>query len=246
MSMSKAKVVLGTLLIFALGVFAGAFGTNMYFKGRMEQLFSKGEPPPVVHLFMKRLSNKLDLTDTQRREIEGIVRQSYLEFQEVRRKFRPEIDTIMNNTFAEIEQKLDEEQQRQFKEFREQFRFSHGRKGAFGKQSSKPFDRIARRFLAEVDRNLVLTEDQRLQVDEIIEKHLSEMRDILKSSRGGRQGETDESQAKLYDLNRQTEDRLRVILSEEQLMTYQKIWNEQRQELWDKMSRNRQRSVMEE
>ena len=128
MSMSKSKAALGVLLIFSLGVLAGALGANVYFKYRMERLFSKSEPPPVVHLFMQRLEGKLDLTETQRREIEAIVRQSHRELKNVRSKYRPEIEAIMNDTFAEIEQKLDLDQRRRFEEFREDFRFFPGRK----------------------------------------------------------------------------------------------------------------------
>ena len=239
MNIKKSKVVLGTLLVLALGVFAGAFGANIYFKHRIEQFFSKSDPPPVVHLFMKRLSNKLDLTDTQRREIEEIVRQSHRELREVRSKFRPEIEAIMNSAFADIEEKLDEEQQQKLNEFRERFSFSHGRKRAYGTRSPKPRDRISRRFLAEVDQKLTLTENQLSQIHEIVDKHLAAMRELFKDAGSGGEAESGKLQVALDRLNRQTEGALETLLTEEQLITYKQIWNEQRQELWGEMSRQR-------
>ena len=240
MSMSKTKVALGTLLIFALGIFAGAFGANMYFKHRIGQLFSKDEPPRVVHLFMKRLSSELDLTEKQQHEIEAIVRQSHGALREVRTRFRPEIETIMNEAFVEIETKLDEEQQRTLREFREQSRFFSGPKGSAGNQPTKPLDRVAQRFLDAVDEEIALTEDQRRQVLEIVEGHMAELRELITEARDRRQPGTGELRTSLGRLNRQTENQLKTVLTEEQIKSYRKIWGERREELWDDLSRRQQ------
>jgi hypothetical protein len=245
MSKRKSKVVLGTLLIFALGFFAGAFGANLYFKYRMERIFSQDDPPPVVHLFMKRLDGKLHLTNEQKEEIEAIVRQSHEELRTVRSKFRPEIQIIMRRTFAEIEQQLDEKQKEKFQEFRKRFRFMSPGKERSELPAAQPFDRLVRQFLAEVERELALTDNQRKRVREIVNNHVAEMQTVIQNARHSGQIGTGAARQSLADLNRRTEHKLREILTEEQMSLYIRIWNEQRQNLWAEV-RNRRAERMAE
>ena len=110
--MNKTKLSIGVFLVFLVGVFAGSLGMGMYLKHQMKRFEPGGHPPPVRHGFiMKRLSRELDLTETQRVEIDKIVKDSEAKFSAIRNQFMPEIEEIADQSFAAIKEKLNADQQ---------------------------------------------------------------------------------------------------------------------------------------
>jgi len=119
--MNTLKVWAGIVLVFLLGVLAGSLATGIYFKHRIER-FSKGERPPIKVVLMKKLSQELDLTESQRVEIEGILDQLEATLLDLRRKHRPEVEKLFERSFGLIGEKLNSEQKKEFVEIREELR----------------------------------------------------------------------------------------------------------------------------
>jgi hypothetical protein len=119
--MNTLKVWVGIVLVFLLGALAGSLATGIYFKHRIER-FAKREPPPIKMVLMKKLSHELDLTDTQRFEIEEILDQLQATLLDLRRKHRPELENLFDHSFGLIREKLNSEQKKRFDEIREELR----------------------------------------------------------------------------------------------------------------------------
>lgn len=119
--MNKLKVWVGIVLVFVLGALAGSLATGIYFKHRIER-FSKGERPPIKVVLMKKLSHELNLTETQRVEIEGILDQLQAKLLDLRRKHRPEFDKLFDQSFGSVREKLNSEQKKRLDEIREELR----------------------------------------------------------------------------------------------------------------------------
>jgi len=110
--MNKIKIVISVLLIFVLGAMAGSLGTKIYFKQRIEQ-FVKSGPPPVMHLLMRRLSNNLNLSETQEAQIEKIVYETEEKILAFKQKYHPEFEKIIDNSIKLIKEKLDDNQKKE-------------------------------------------------------------------------------------------------------------------------------------
>jgi len=122
--MNKLKVWVGILLVFLLGALAGSLGTGAYFKHRIER-FSRGRHPPIRVVMMKKLAHELDLTQTQRLEIEKILDQLEIKLHELRQKHRPELEGVFGHSFDMIKEKLDQDQKAKLDEIREELRKRH-------------------------------------------------------------------------------------------------------------------------
>ena len=105
--MNKIKLASGVILVFIVGVLAGSLGTGIYFKHRIGQ-FTAGGPtlPARAQILLDRFSNKLDLTDSQRADIEKIIKESQEKILALGRKTFPEIQEINEKSFALIKEEL--------------------------------------------------------------------------------------------------------------------------------------------
>jgi len=119
--MNRLKVWAGIVLVFLLGALAGSLVTGIYFKHRIER-FAKGGRPPITMVLMKKLSHEIDLTETQRVEIEEILGQLQAKLLDLRRKRRPELDKLFDHSFGLIREKLNSEQKKRFDEIPEELR----------------------------------------------------------------------------------------------------------------------------
>lgn len=119
--MNKLKVWAGIVLVLLLGTLAGSLGTGIYIKHRIDR-FSKGERPPIKIVLMKKLSHKLDLTETQRVEIEEILDQLQAKLLDLRRKHRPELEKLFDHSFGLIRERLNSEQKKRLDEIQEELR----------------------------------------------------------------------------------------------------------------------------
>ncbi len=119
--MNKIRVWVGIVLVFLLGALAGSLATGTYFKHRIER-FVKGGHPPIKVVLMKKLSHELDLTETQRFEIEEILDQLQAKLLDLRRKHQPELENLFDHSFGLIREKLNSEQKKRFDEIRAELR----------------------------------------------------------------------------------------------------------------------------
>jgi len=119
--MNRLKVWAGIGLVFLVGALAGSLATGIYFKHRIER-FAKGGRPPIKVVLIKKLSHELDLTETQRVEIEEILGQLQAKLLDLRRERRPEFEKLFDHSFGLIQDKLNDEQKKRYDEIRETLR----------------------------------------------------------------------------------------------------------------------------
>jgi hypothetical protein len=117
--MKRWKLVSGLLLVFVLGILAGAFGTRIYLKDRFAHL--RKDPKARQAFIMRKLSKELELTQDQKIKVEKIVEQVGAKRREFFLKNRPEIKRIMDEGFLQIKKELNNDQQKKLDVLREEF-----------------------------------------------------------------------------------------------------------------------------
>jgi hypothetical protein len=118
--MKRWKLVSGLLLVFVLGILAGAFGTRIYLKDRFAHL--RKDPKARQAFIMGKLSKELELTPDQKIKVEKIVEQVGAKRREFFLKNRPEIKKIMDEGFLQIKKELNNDQQKKLDVMREEFK----------------------------------------------------------------------------------------------------------------------------
>ena len=117
--MKRWKLVSGLLLVFVLGILAGAFGTRIYLKDRFAHL--RKDPKARQAFIMGKLSKELELTPDQKIKVEKIVEQTGAKRREFFLKNRPEIKKIMDEGFLQIKKELNNDQQKKLDVLRAEF-----------------------------------------------------------------------------------------------------------------------------
>jgi hypothetical protein len=117
--MKRWKLISGLLLVFVLGILAGAFGTRIYLKDRFEHI--RKDPKARQAFIMRKLSKELELTPEQKIKVEKIVEQLGEKRREFFLKNRPEIKKIMDEGFLQIKKELNNDQQNKLDVLREEF-----------------------------------------------------------------------------------------------------------------------------
>jgi len=117
---NKLKVSVGVLLVFALGILAGSFGTQAYMKYRVSHFVQRGQEARS-ELFLGRLSRDLDLTEEQRTEIGKILRNSHQRLAQISQRCQPEIRRIIEHDFGMIREILTDDQKQKFDRFQKRF-----------------------------------------------------------------------------------------------------------------------------
>jgi hypothetical protein len=105
--MNKFKLCVGVFLIFALGALAGSLGTRLYVRQRIVA-FTRGGPPAIRML--KRISRRLDLTQSQREKIDKIMAETQKELIDFRRKYHPEFVRIVDKSVGLMKESLNDDQ----------------------------------------------------------------------------------------------------------------------------------------
>lgn len=124
---SKLKFFVGILIVFFLGVAAGGLGASLYFKLRIAEIFERG-PRIRVDGIMERLTDELNLSPIQQQEIRAIFEAGRKKAFELERQFRPQMEAIHEQTVAQIQTRLNEEQQRKFSEINRRLKERFGRR----------------------------------------------------------------------------------------------------------------------
>jgi Spy/CpxP family protein refolding chaperone len=131
--MNKLKLATGIVLIFALGILTGVFGSGMYFKSRIDR-FRESGPQMRKEMLMKRLTRRLDLTPQQQEKVTVIFEEMREQLFSLRTKHRPEMERIREQGHARIKAILSPEQQKRFDEMMARLKERRRRKaGPFGK-----------------------------------------------------------------------------------------------------------------
>jgi hypothetical protein len=131
--MNKLKIGIGIVIVFVLGILTGVLGTRIIVEQRLEK-FAKGGPPAVRVL--EKYSSRLDLNESQKKEIEKIILQTSEKLRKHRKKFRPEFEKIMNENFAMMKEHLNNDQKEELEKMIQEMKrrgyrkpFRKGRQG---------------------------------------------------------------------------------------------------------------------
>ncbi|MEE4608193.1 MAG: hypothetical protein V2L15_04845 [Desulfobacteraceae bacterium] len=116
--MNRWKTVAGVLLIFMLGGLIGSLTTGWVLKHR-HPMFRK-DPESRVAFFMKRLSDRLELTEAQKPEVEVVVRQIDERMRAHFRKQRVEMRQLLDRESEAIKPLLTPAQQEKFELYRQE------------------------------------------------------------------------------------------------------------------------------
>jgi len=222
--MNKLKVAIILLLVFAVGALAGSLGNKLYFKHRFER-FVRGGRPPLMHILMRKMVHELDLTKAQKADIEKIVSQTEKQIVNFRQKYHPEFEKIMDDTIAQIKEKLTDEQKKKLDKLHKELKI-RGRMGHRGVSHRPMMGGMPDQLFATMKERLDLTKEQEEKIRPIIDASMQKKRTILK-----KHGEQERENMRILGkdmqaLDRDTEKQLDSVLTEEQLKEYQKIQGE--------------------
>lgn len=117
--MKRWKVILGIALIFIAGFLAGWLGSMRYVKIRPP--FHKQSAEDRTQTIMKRLDDKLDLTDEQWAKMEVIVRRTQEEAGKLFKEHGKKLHGLMQRDMAEFKKILTLDQQHKLEELRREF-----------------------------------------------------------------------------------------------------------------------------
>jgi hypothetical protein len=116
--MNRWKTVAGVLLIFLLGGLIGSLTTGWVLKCR-HPLFRK-DPESRVAFIMKRLSDRVELTETQKPKVEAVVRQIDERMRLHSKKQRSEMRRLLDRETEAIQPLLTPLQQEKFERYRQE------------------------------------------------------------------------------------------------------------------------------
>ena len=222
--MDKLKVAIIILLVFAVGALAGSLGNKLYFKHRFER-FAKAGRPPLMHILMRKIVQDLDLTGAQKTDIEKIVRQAEEKIVSFREKYHPEFEKIMDDTIAQIKEKLTDEQKKKLDKLHEELKM-RGRMGPRGMPHPPMMGGMPDQLFATMKERLNLTKEQEEKIRPIMDASMEKKRTMLK-----KHGEQERENMRILEndmqaLDKDTGKQLGSVLTEEQLKEYQKIQGE--------------------
>ena len=217
--MNRLKLVIGVVLVFAVGVLAGGIGTGFYFKERIKDFIAEGPPMDArVRIFMHEFSKDLELSDAQRVEIEKILRDAQEKIFELRRKTFPQIEALNDKSLNLIREKLDDKQKEKFNTFYNKIRRFHDRFAVRLDFQDRPFPRN----IDELRDRLKLNPEQESQIREIREDFFRKRETIMKENRKDQPPDFSKIRQKMVEIDQKENKEIEKILTEEQIKEYRK------------------------
>ncbi|HSW37878.1 MAG TPA: hypothetical protein VLL97_00125 [Acidobacteriota bacterium] len=112
---SKLTIALLGCLIFLLGGITGIVSHGLYHDHI--KIAEKNDARPAAQKFIDIMTVELDLDAPQKESLEVILEESRLRYRELNKQFRPQYETIRNETDDEIRNMLRDDQKERFEEF---------------------------------------------------------------------------------------------------------------------------------
>lgn len=111
--MINLKKSIPVLLIFLIGAAAGGLAVHAHYRIKIEHII-KGGPQAASEIIIRRLSEKLNLDENQKRQMSEIIRDSHEQMMEVREDVVDEIEEILDDTDGRVRAILRPEQRKKF------------------------------------------------------------------------------------------------------------------------------------
>jgi len=118
--MKKIKIAIGIFLIFFLGTLVGSIGTGLVIKNKFARLRNSAWAEKQNY-WIKSLTRKLDLTESQQAQIRLITQESRREVLEVTKNYRPQLKRLLFHRFQRIEETLDDEQKKKWDTLKKEY-----------------------------------------------------------------------------------------------------------------------------
>jgi hypothetical protein len=127
--MKKLKLWTGLLTLFLSGIVIGAAGTRIIWE--REALGHLSVPGTGLEkVILRKLNRNLDLNAGQKKRIEAILCRTHTELIELRKRYRPEREQIIEQGAASIRAELTAAQQQKFDLLREKLKKARASKEA--------------------------------------------------------------------------------------------------------------------
>lgn len=223
--MNNLKMITGVVLVFAVGVLAGAISAGFYYKERIKYFTAEGPPVDArVRMLMDEFSRDLELTDTQRAEIEKILRDAQDKIMEIRRKTFPQIEELNDKSLEQIRETLDKRQKEKFNIFYNKMKNVQDR---FAVRLDFPGHPSPHNTSKLRDR-LKLTPEQESQIKKIKEDFFKKRDEIMKEDRKDQSPDFSKIRRKMSEIDDQENSEIEKVLTEEQIKIYKKYVEERR------------------
>ena len=109
------KAAIGVLLVFILGLIAGALITTAFFKHRATQLFQRGAPA-LVEVLERRMTRNLGLTPDQKTRVHQYLMENLEERRKLQAPLQPAVQQLNRATVEKIAGVLRPDQAAKFRE----------------------------------------------------------------------------------------------------------------------------------
>jgi hypothetical protein len=104
--MRRLKPIAGILIVFFLGAVAGALSARFYATFESRKPHHRPKLEERVEFIMKRLTDDLDLSATQQKEIRQIVASTEEKVQSIKGEYVPKIRALHDASIKEIKTRL--------------------------------------------------------------------------------------------------------------------------------------------
>jgi Spy/CpxP family protein refolding chaperone len=106
---NKWQVIAASMIVFVLGVLAGAFSLHLY--GSRQRGAGEQHGPQ-----MKRIIDNLNLNAEQKTQVEGIFNDTRNRLKDIKRECQPKFDEVRKNARSQLQTVLTPEQWKQLEE----------------------------------------------------------------------------------------------------------------------------------
>lgn len=117
--MNRTKAVIAVILVFILGSLCGGLVTHIVYQQRMDAFIGGGRGAREEQI-VKRLVSRLDLDNGQAEQVRAIVHETHGAIGELRRKNRPQVETLIAESQRRIGALLKPEQKAEFEKLIEE------------------------------------------------------------------------------------------------------------------------------
>ena len=224
--MIRLKLCIGLILVFILGAFAGSVGTGLYYKNRTERL-TKYDHSARSHLLLKRLSEELNLTEAQKKEIGIILDQFQTKLSHIKRSVRPDIKKLRDESFSAIKESLTDDQKEKFDELRSRLERWTPRQ----RLQAILTHRTPEQMIYQMKTRLELTDEQEAKIRPIIVESFKQQQEILDKPRSQDRSGIRALRSELRQHQISVEEKLSKTLTAEQLVGYRKLQEEERRKI---------------
>lgn len=115
---SMRQAILPMLLVFASGAALGGLGVSLYTTKTVKAVNAPRSPKEWRDKYVNDLKARLQLTDTQVGQLNGILDSTKSKYDEVKTRYKPEMDKIHQQQVANIRGMLEPAQAAEYDKFR--------------------------------------------------------------------------------------------------------------------------------